>query len=195
MVKNYFIGQIHPRSKHVHKSEMRPADQVENYSTEEMNRSNLRGCPVSVEHGYEGGSPYDIEIGRIEASFLDGDGNWMVAYYIDDSTPDGRDAMSLYNKGLLPELSLSHLVGVFSDENGVVIKTGEKSAKEVSVVERGRRPGSKVVAGPVRYSASMKSMQKTTQVSNAILHLADLVSASSVLDIYRDTPNLGKMFK
>lgn len=153
---HYFTAQIHPPSKYETKNSMPTNTQITTYSMEEMRTRNLKGLPVSIEHSYKEGDPKNnIVCGSVDYSTVGENGEWIIFFHIDDSTEDGKQALMLYENGLLPEMSLSHLVHV--DEHN---RVSEKLEIEVSMVERGRRPGSVIKSGPTRtqcrYNASAK---------------------------------------
>ena len=86
----------------------------------------LHGLPVHVEHGAR-------DIGRVTSSWINDDGRAYVRWEMAD-TPRGWGLAKLIDTGAVAQLSLKHVV--FGD--------GSKRAIEVSVVEKGARPGTDI---------------------------------------------------
>jgi hypothetical protein len=125
------VGRVHPRG------EADPAYDGLFYRADEMQTlaESLPGKPLLIEH------LQDHPVGQVQRAWVSRDGGLLCTFQTHGGTFAGLLAQNLLRDGLATDLSLGHRVKVDASAHRVV----SKDALEVSLVERGARPGTHVL--------------------------------------------------
>jgi hypothetical protein len=125
------IGRVHPRGETdpAYDGLFYRADEVEGLAAE------LAGKPLLIEH------LSNHPVGRVQRAWVGRDGGVLCVFETNGGTFPGLLAHNLVRKGLTRDLSLGHIVTKDTRVHRVV----GKDAVEVSLVERGARPGTHIL--------------------------------------------------
>lgn len=138
-----------------------PDDPMYRLTPDDLRGMDLVGLPIRVEHG-------DNDCGEVTDAWVSNEGKAFVRWRFADS-PRGWALAKLVRDGKACELSLKH--AEWDD--------GSKSAVEVSVVERGARPGTKIAKKvPRKYICASIRFTEASTMAEAPVSVAPVAESA-----------------
>jgi hypothetical protein len=168
------VGRVHPRG------EADPEYDGLFYRADEMQAlaDSLPGKPLLIEH------LEDHPVGRVQRAWVSRAGGLLCTFETHNSTFPGLLAQNLLRDGLATDLSLGHRVEVDATAHRVV----SKDALEVSLVERGARPGTHVLGvGDAKHQKNTGYILKPCGSSWTTTKSATMTDPAATMQT-RDTP-------
>lgn len=125
-----FEGRVLPPGSRASERELHHNEFTEN----QMKMIDLEGLPIVCDHSSEGG----FRVGRVERSWLDGEGWLRISGAIDTRTLSGRAAAAQVERGTREGLSLTHIYEPYERIGREPGWFESKTFKEVAVLPRDR---------------------------------------------------------